>query len=132
MKLFISMLGDERMIEVKHLKTITTLRETGSLTATATALHLTQSALSHQIKDLEARIGSQLFLRKTRPVRFTVEGKLFLDLADDILPKIYKAESDVAGLKKDVHVVGFIWQLRVPFLFSVANACTQRISDCLA
>jgi LysR family transcriptional regulator for metE and metH len=97
------MLGAERMIEVKHLKTITTLRETGSLTATATALHLTQSALSHQIKDLEARIGSQLFLRKTRPVRFTAEGKLFLDLADDILPKIYKAESDVASLKKDVH-----------------------------
>ena len=91
------------MIEIKHLKTITTLRETGSLTATATALHLTQSALSHQIKDLEARIGSQLFLRKTRPVKFTAEGKLFLDLADEVLPKIYRAESDVASLREDVH-----------------------------
>lgn len=49
------------MIELKHLKTLISLRDTGSLTATATSLHLTQSALSHQIKDLEARIGGQLF-----------------------------------------------------------------------
>ncbi|MCV5333538.1 LysR family transcriptional regulator, partial [Escherichia coli] len=34
------------MIELKHLRTLTSLRDTGSLTATATALHLTQSALS--------------------------------------------------------------------------------------
>lgn len=52
------------MIELKHLKTLISLRDTGSLTATATSLHLTQSALSHQIKDLEARIGGQLFCVK--------------------------------------------------------------------
>lgn len=75
------------MIELKHLRTLTSLRDTGSLTATATALHLTQSALSHQIKDLESRIGGQLFLRKTRPVKFTSEGEILLRLADEILPK---------------------------------------------
>ena len=75
------------MIELKHLKTLATLRDTGSLTATATTLHLTQSALSHQIKDLEARIGGQLFLRKTRPVRFTSEGEILLNLADQVLPR---------------------------------------------
>ncbi|MEK6163469.1 LysR family transcriptional regulator [Vibrio cholerae] len=63
------------MIELKHLKTLISLRDTGSLTATATSLHLTQSALSHQIKDLEARIGGQLFLRKTRPVRLPPKAK---------------------------------------------------------
>jgi len=91
------------MIELKHLKTLLTLRETGSLTATATALHLTQSALSHQIKDLEARIGGQLFLRKTRPVRFTAEGEILLRLAADVLPKMTRAEHDLASLKEDVH-----------------------------
>lgn len=79
------------------------LRDTGSLTATATALHLTQSALSHQIKDLESRIGSQLFLRKTRPVKFTSEGEILLNLADDILPKLAKAENELASLKEDVN-----------------------------
>ncbi|MEF1254858.1 LysR substrate-binding domain-containing protein [Vibrio sp. M260112] len=91
------------MVELKHLRTLTTLRDTGSLTATATTLHLTQSALSHQIKDLEARIGGQLFLRKTRPVKFTSEGEIFLKLADEVLPRVAKAENEIASLKEDVN-----------------------------
>ncbi|RTZ16587.1 HTH-type transcriptional regulator MetR [Vibrio aquaticus] len=91
------------MVELKHLRTLATLRETGSLTATATTLHLTQSALSHQIKDLEARIGGQLFLRKTRPVKFTSEGEILLRLADDVLPRLAKAENEIASLKEDVN-----------------------------
>ncbi len=79
------------------------LRDTGSLTATATSLHLTQSALSHQLKDLEARIGSPLFIRKTRPVRFTSEGEILLNLANEILPRIAQAEGDLAGLKEDIN-----------------------------
>lgn len=91
------------MIEIKHLRTLISLRETGSLTATANALHLTQSALSHQLKDLESRLGGPLFLRKTRPVRFTSEGTILLALADDILPKLAKAENDIVSLKEDVN-----------------------------
>ena len=91
------------MIELKHLKTLATLRDTGSLTATATTLHFTQSALSHQIKDLEARIGGQLFLRKTRPVRFTSEGEILLNLADQVLPRLARAENELASLKEDVN-----------------------------
>ncbi|MEC7940253.1 MAG: LysR substrate-binding domain-containing protein [Pseudomonadota bacterium] len=91
------------MIELKHLRTLTTLRDSGSLTATATSLHLTQSALSHQLKDLETRIGGQLFLRKTRPVKFTSEGEILLKLADEIQPRIAKAENELASLKEDVN-----------------------------
>ncbi|MCG6279419.1 HTH-type transcriptional regulator MetR [Vibrio vulnificus] len=91
------------MIELKHLKTLTSLRDTGSLTATATSLHLTQSALSHQIKDLEARIGGQLFLRKTRPVKFTSEGEILLRLADEILPTLARAENELARFKEAVN-----------------------------
>lgn len=91
------------MIEIKHLRTLISLRETGSLTATANQLHLTQSALSHQLKELETRIGGLLFLRKTRPVRFTAEGEILLKLADDILPRLIKAEHELASLKEDVN-----------------------------
>ena len=52
------------MIDIKHLKTIATLKETGSLVNTARELFLTQSALSHQIKDLENKLDCQLFERK--------------------------------------------------------------------
>ncbi|WED28045.1 LysR substrate-binding domain-containing protein [Vibrio sp. DW001] len=91
------------MIELKHLRTLVSLRGSGSLTATATSLHLTQSALSHQIKDLELRLGGQLFLRKTRPVKFTAEGEILLQLADEILHKIAIAEGKIANLKEDVN-----------------------------
>lgn len=91
------------MIEIKHLRTVSVLRDTGSLTATATSLHLTQSALSHQLKDLESRIGGKIFLRKTRPIKFTPEGSILLKLADDVLPKIARAENDIASLKEDVN-----------------------------
>ncbi|KLV11559.1 HTH-type transcriptional regulator MetR [Photobacterium ganghwense] len=91
------------MIEIKHLRTLTVLRDTGSLTATANTLCLTQSALSHQLKDLEQRLGSPLFLRKTRPVRFTAEGEILLRLADEVIPRIAKAEHELASLKEDVN-----------------------------
>lgn len=52
------------MIEIKHLKTLQALRNSGSLAAAAATLHQTQSALSHQFSDLEQRLGFRLFIRK--------------------------------------------------------------------
>ncbi|RXJ74952.1 HTH-type transcriptional regulator MetR [Veronia nyctiphanis] len=89
------------MIELKHLKTLSVLRDTGSLTSTATQLCLTQSALSHQLKDVEKRLGSKLFLRKTRPVKFTAEGEILLRLADDVLPRFAQTDAELANLKED-------------------------------
>ena len=56
------------MLELRHLKTLHALREADSLVEAAERLHLTQSALSHQFKELEERLGMQLFVRKTKPV----------------------------------------------------------------
>jgi len=62
------------MIELKHLKTLSTLNKAGSLVEAAKQLHLTQSALSHQLKELEQRLDCSLFIRKSRPIRFTISG----------------------------------------------------------
>lgn len=62
------------MIEIKHLKTLQALRNSGSLAGAAAALHQTQSALSHQFSDLEQRLGFRLFVRKSQPLRFTPQG----------------------------------------------------------
>lgn len=86
------------MIELRHLRTLLALRETGSLVEAAERVHLTQPALSHQLKDLEGRVNSPLFVRKTRPVEFTRAGLRLLALADQILPEVRKAERDVARL----------------------------------
>ncbi|MBY4678656.1 LysR family transcriptional regulator [Marinobacterium arenosum] len=86
------------MIELRHLKTLSALRDAGSLVEAAERVHLTQSALSHQIKDLEDRLNCSLFIRKTKPICFTSAGQRLLALADDVLPMIRNAERDIARL----------------------------------
>ncbi len=76
------------MIELKHLKTLQALRNSGSLAAAAAQLHQTQSALSHQFSDLEQRLGFRLFVRKSQPLRFTPQGEILLQLANQVLPQI--------------------------------------------
>jgi len=79
------------MFEIKHLKTLTTLANTGNIRKAAEELFSSQSALSHQIKDLEQRLNAPLFIRNTSPVEFTKAGKVLLDLGEEILPKIKEA-----------------------------------------
>lgn len=86
------------MIELRHLKTLSALRDAGSLVEAADRVHLTQSALSHQIKDLEDRLDCSLFIRKTKPICFTSAGQRLLTLADEVLPMIRNAERDIARL----------------------------------
>ena len=79
------------MFEIKHLKTLTTLANTGNIRKAAEELFSSQSALSHQIKDLELRLNTPLFIRNTSPVEFTDAGKVLLNLGKEILPKIKQA-----------------------------------------
>lgn len=79
------------MIEIKHLRTLQALRQGGSLAAAATTLHQTQSALSHQLSELEQRLGYKLFVRKTQPLHFTPQGEILLQLAGQVLPQISQA-----------------------------------------
>lgn len=85
-------------VELRHLRTLVALRDAGSLVEAAERVYLTQSALSHQLKDLETRLGCALFIRKTRPVRFTTAGQRLLRLADDVLPLVHGAEQDLTRL----------------------------------
>ncbi|KUE80011.1 LysR substrate-binding domain-containing protein [Aeromonas schubertii] len=86
-------------MEIKHLRTVAALAEQGSLAAAAAALNLTQSALSHQLKELEGRLGLELYLRKSRPLAFTPAGELVLGLARSVLPQIGQAEKQLAALQ---------------------------------
>jgi LysR family transcriptional regulator for metE and metH len=86
------------LIELRHLKTLVALRDTGSLVEAADRLFLTQSALSHQLKDLEDRLDCSLFVRKTKPPSFTSAGRRLLNLADEVIPMFKLAERDIARL----------------------------------
>jgi len=79
------------MIEIKHLRTLQALKNSGSLSAAAIQLHQTQSAISHQFNQLEKKLGFKLFIRKSNPVKFTIQGTILLQLSKEILPKIHNA-----------------------------------------
>jgi LysR family transcriptional regulator for metE and metH len=84
------------ILEIRHLKTLHALRNAGNLLRAANLLNVTQSALSHQIKQLEEHHGIDLFERKSVPVRFTPAGERLLRLADEMLPALADAERDLA------------------------------------
>lgn len=86
------------MLEIKHLKTVSALRDGGSLVEAAKQLHLTQSALSHQLKDVEERLGLSLFIRKTKPIRFTRAGEHILELAEKVIPQLEQTSRDIKKL----------------------------------
>lgn len=90
------------MIELKHLKAIEALRETGSVSEAASLLCLTQSALSHQLKELEHRLEQALFERKTDPLRFLPAGTLLLQLAEQVLPAVRAAEQTLKQGKSNL------------------------------
>ncbi len=85
-------------IEVKHLRTLAALRDCGTLVDAAQQVHLTQSALSHQLKELEDRLGQPVVIRKSKPIKFTKGGERLLQLADQMLPAVEQAEQDIVRL----------------------------------
>lgn len=88
------------MLEIKHLETLTAIRQAGSLQEAAELLHVTQSALSHQLRDLESRLGVTLLNRRTRPARLTTAALRILALADEVLPRVRATEKELQSLAK--------------------------------
>ena len=76
------------MLELRHLRSLQAIHQWGSLARAAEHLHLTQSALSHQIKALENYYDTALFLRSTKPLRLTAVGIKLLELAQRVVPEV--------------------------------------------
>ncbi len=87
------------MLDLKHLRLIKALAQTGTLSAAAKKLFLTQSALSHQILALEEHYGLKLFERKSQPLKLTPAGQRLLTLAENVLADTAAAERDLGRLK---------------------------------
>ncbi|MCG7494299.1 LysR family transcriptional regulator [Thalassobius sp. Cn5-15] len=85
-------------IEMRHLRTIKAIDEAGSLARAADQLHITQSALSHQIKHLEEQTGVELFVRRSKPMQLTAAGRRLLQSAEKILPEMAALEEQFKGI----------------------------------
>lgn len=89
------------MLEIRHLKSLKAIAETGKLGLAAERIFLTQSALSHQIRAIETHYDITLFSRSNTGLRFTLAGQRLLDLANEVLPILEKSERDLMRLKTD-------------------------------
>jgi len=87
-------------IELRHLRTIMAIHSAGSVAQAAEQLHITQSALSHQLKAIREQLGVDLFVKNTKPMRLSAEGVRFLRAAERILPEIDQLKAEFDNLQK--------------------------------
>ncbi|MEH7545876.1 MULTISPECIES: LysR family transcriptional regulator [Bacillaceae] len=89
-------------MDIRQLRYFITVAEHLNFTKAANQLYVAQSAISHQIADLEEQIGVKLFIRNKRSVQLTPAGSVFLKEAMEIVEKtsgaIEKAKQTDAGL----------------------------------
>ena len=79
------MLAMIRDLDMTLIRTFVTTADKASMTAAANALHLTQGAVSQQVKRLEEVLGQSLFERDRRGLRLTRSGERLLDKATRLL-----------------------------------------------
>ena len=82
-------------MEIRHLRLVKEVAEKGSLTKAMDKLFLSQSALSHQLKEIESQLGAPLFHRINKKLVLTGAGKIILESAEKILEELEQAEISV-------------------------------------
>ena len=96
------------MLERQHLAIVREVERAGSMTAAAARLHLSQSALSHAMRKLEASLGTAIWEREGRSLLLTQAGAHLLDLAVRVLPQMEQSEQWLrelaGGLRGSLHI----------------------------
>jgi len=84
---------------LRQMRALVSVARTGSFTQAAALLHLTQSALSGQIKELETLLGVKVVERNTRRVELSDVGRELVPLFDKMLQDLDGALADIASRK---------------------------------
>lgn len=86
-------------IALHHFRLVDTISKEGTLTKAAKTLYLTQSALSHQLKELERELDVDIFERHGKRLHLSDHGYRFLRSSEKILAEIKSLEEDIANYK---------------------------------
>lgn len=90
------------MLDVYELTVFLAAAETENFSEAARQLHLTQPAVSMQIRALERKLDVDLFHRTGRTLALTEQGKVLLPLARDMLSRTFQIEQELESLKGEV------------------------------
>src|SRR5688572_9955216 len=88
-------------VELRHLRYFIAVAKHGSFNRAAQLLHLTQPALSRQVKDLEEELAVPLLVRATNAVTLTDAGRLFFEEAREIIARAELAVQRVRNESRD-------------------------------
>ncbi|MEY4386098.1 MAG: hypothetical protein RLY20_1381 [Verrucomicrobiota bacterium] len=95
-------------MELRHLRYFLAVAETENVSRAALKLHVSQPALSRQVRDLEDELGFNLLERSAKSVRLTEAGRIFLSEARAILQRteeaVSKARAVATGENGELHV----------------------------
>ncbi len=99
-------------MELRHLRYFVAVASHGSFNRAAEILHLTQPALSRQVKDLEEELGVTLLVRGSNSVKLTEAGELFYEEAREVLARAEDAIGRVRGeTAKEILRVGYTYSM---------------------
>lgn len=85
---------ERQTMELRVLKYFLSVARTGSITAAAHSLHVTQPTLSRQLQDLEYELGKKLFVRGSHHVSLTRDGMLLRQRAEEIMEIVNQTEAE--------------------------------------
>ena len=89
-------MGERAMIlEVRHLRILTAIADHGTVSAATKHVYLTQSAISHQLIELEQRLGIHFFHRTPKGMVPTEAGAELIEVARDVLARLAAAEASM-------------------------------------
>jgi LysR family transcriptional regulator for metE and metH len=87
-------------LESRHLRLVAEVASAESVTRAADRLNVTQSAVSHQLREIEARLGTPIFVRSGKRMLLTAAGRLIVAAAADVLGAIGRVEAKIAQLAR--------------------------------
>ncbi|WP_030906737.1 LysR substrate-binding domain-containing protein [Streptomyces sp. NRRL F-5126] len=85
-------------LKLRHLRYVVAIAEQGSLVAAAERLHITQPVLTRGLRELEAILGVELFVRSSRGMAPTLFGDVFVDHAQAVLAELRRAGRHIEEL----------------------------------
>lgn len=119
---------NKNMPEFNHLKAFVTIARESNLTRSAGLLHLSQSAISKQIRLLEDEFGFELFTRMNRGMKLTDKGRVLLPYAEGALDALGRIQKKVESLNNTFG--GFITiGLNTDARFLKAGPINQQLAD---
>ncbi|MBR1731351.1 MAG: LysR family transcriptional regulator, partial [Ruminococcus sp.] len=119
-------------MELRVLQYFLAVAREESISGAANALHLSQPTLSRQLKDLEDELGKQLFIRGSKRITLTDEGRILKNRAEEIVSLVEKTASEIAV--SDEHIYGDVFigageTVGVRYLTKAAKTVRDKYPD---